>query len=282
MGDLIEAIFDPDMPFLRHALIAGLLASVSFGMVGSFVVARRITYIAGAIAHAVLAGIGAALYYRAVADLPWLHPMHGAVAAALTAALLIGLVSLFARQREDTVIGAIWAVGMAVGLIFLAKTPGYVDPMSYLFGNILLISQQDLWMVAGLDLLVVVLGVLFYNKLVGISFDEEFARVRGIRTDAYYLLLLILTALTVVLLLTVVGLVMVIALLTLPAGAAGQLTRRMWQMMALSIAFCMVFTTGGLGLSYMQDLPAGPIIIVVAGGFYLLVTLISAARARLS
>jgi len=269
MTEFFQALADPNVPFLRYALIAGVLASVAFGMVGSYVVARRISYIAGAIAHSVLGGIGAGLYLQQAKGLHWCHPMGGAVIAALAAALIIGLVSLYARQREDTVIGAIWATGMAVGLLLLAKTPGYVDPMSYLFGNILLISRTDLWLVLALDVLVVALGVFFYNKFLAVCFDQEFARMRGVPVELYYLLLLALTALTVVLLVSVVGIALIIALLTLPAAVAGHLSRRLWQMMVLGVVLCMAFIVTGLAGSYAYDLPSGPVIIMVAAGVYL-------------
>jgi zinc transport system permease protein len=165
-----------------------------------------------------------------------------------------------------------------VGLLFLAKTPGYVDAMSYLFGNILLISRSDLWIVAALDVVVVGLGVFFYNKFLAVCFDEEFARLRGIRVARYYLLLLCLTALTVVLLVQIVGIVMVIALLTLPAAVAGHYSRRLWQMMALACLFCVVFNVAGLACSYAYDLPSGPTIIVFAAVAYLLSALVSRLR----
>jgi zinc transport system permease protein len=145
--------------------------------------------------------------------------------------------------------------------------------MSYLFGNILLISKDDLWIVAGLDAVIVTLGVYFYNKLLGVCFDEEFAQLRGVRVELYFLLLLCLTALTVVLLLRVVGIVMVIALLTLPAAVAGHFSRRLWQMMLLSVVFCILFTAAGLASSYTYDLPSGPTIIVFAAAVYLAVVI---------
>jgi zinc transport system permease protein len=280
MTDFAEALFDPAVPFVRYALIAGLLASVAFGIIGTYVVTRRISYIAGAISHSILGGIGLALYLQKAVGLAWFHEMYGAVAAALLAALVIGLVSMYAREREDTVIGALWVTGMAVGVLFIAKTPGYVDAMSYLFGNILMITRRDLWMVAGLDVVVVTLGVVFYNKLLAVCFDEEFARLRGVRVGVYYLLLLCLAALTVVLLVPVVGIVLVIALLTLPAAVAGHVSRRLWQMMALSVACCLALTSVGLGVSYAYDLLSGPTIIVLAAGAYLVVVVAAALRRR--
>jgi len=257
--------------FLQFALAAGLLASVAAGVVGTYVVVRRITYIAGSIAHCVLGGLGAAKYFQVTQGWEWLDPMYGATFAALLAAVAIGLVTLKAKQREDTVIGALWAIGMAVGVLFIARTPGYQeDVMSYLFGDILMVERMDLWLIAGLNVVVVLLIALFYNKFLAVCFDEEFARLRGVRVELYYLLLLCLTALTVVLLVKVVGIVMVIALLTLPVAVAGYFSRTLWQMMFLAAALSIIFTTSGLALSYRANLPAGATIIVLAGGVYLL------------
>ncbi len=272
--EFFDALRDPNLAFLRYALLVGLLASVSLGIVGSYVVTRRISYIAAAISHCVLGGIGVAHYLQAARGIAWCDPMYGALAAALLSAMIIGLVSLYARQREDTVISAVWAIGMAVGLVFLAKTRGYVDPtMSYLFGNILLISKNDVWLVAIMDAVVVALGLGFYPKLLALCFDEEFAQLRGVRVKLYYMMLLCLTALTVVLLVRVVGIVLVIALLTLPAAVAGHFVRQLWQMMAVAVLCSMAFVTVGLAVSFPTDLPSGPVIILIAGGTYLAVAL---------
>ncbi len=280
MHEFLKALLHPDIPVLRHAVLVGLLSSVAFGIVGSFVVTRRVTFIAAAIAHSVLGGIGAVLYLRAHTGLTWLEPVHGALPAALFSALIIGLVSLRAKEREDTVIGAVWAVGMALGLLLLAKTPGYnKDTMSYLFGDILLITKRDVWMVAGLDILVTAVAVFFYNKLLAVCFDEEFARTRGLAVDYYYLLLLCLIAVTIVLLVYLVGIVLVIALLTLPAAVAGQFSRRMARIMIMAVILCMVFSTAGIALSYPYDLPSGPMIIVTGAAAYLAVLAVKRLRA---
>lgn len=256
--------------FLQVALLAGLLSSIACGLVGSFVVVRRISYIAGGIAHCVLGGMGAAYYLNVVHGLTFLDPLHGAVAAALLAAVIIGVVSLRGRQREDTVIGALWAIGMAVGVLFIARTPGYqVELMSFLFGNILMVRPADLWLLAGLDTLVVGLVLLLYSRLQAVCFDEEFARLRGLSVEFYYILLLCLTAVTVVLLVSVVGIVLVIALLTLPAAIASHFCRTLWQLMLASAILCAVFTSAGLALSYGPDLPTGAMTILLAGSTYL-------------
>jgi len=271
-----------EFPFLRHALAAGVLAGIACGVVGSYVVVRRITYIAGAIAHCVLAGLGIARYLQVVHGWPIL-PQYGAVAAAVVSAIIIGLVSLRAREREDTIIGAVWAIGMAVGILFIAVTPGYhEDLMSYLFGNILLISSSDLWTMALLDAVVLALGLGLYPQLAAACFDEEFARLRGLKVELFVLLLLVLIALTVVLLVSVVGIVLVIALLTLPAAIAGHFTTTLRGMMAVAAALAVAFTTSGLAVSYSPDLPAGATTIVIAGIAYLAVLagrrIVSAAR----
>ena len=256
--------------FLQQALLAGALASLACGVVGAYVVVKRISYIAGAIAHSVLGGMGAARYLEVVHGLSWLHPLLGAVAAALAAAGVIGLVSLRARQREDTIIGAVWAVGMALGVVCIALTPGYdVELMSYLFGNILMVTPGDLWLMAGLDVVVLAAALLLHRQLLAVCFDQEFARLRGLPAGAYYMLLLGLTALTVVLLATVVGIILVIALLTLPAATAANFARRLGPIMALGAAISLGLTWGGLALSYAPDLPAGAVIILLAGAVYL-------------
>ncbi len=266
LADLIK------YPHLQMTLIVGLLASVACGVVGSFVVVRRITYIAGGIAHCILGGMGAAWYLRGVHGWTWLSPLYGAIVAALLAAIVIGLVSLKARQREDTVISALWAIGMAVGVLFVYATPGQAtDLMSYLFGNILMVDQRDAWLLVALDALVIGLCALLYNEFLAICFDEEFARLRGLPCDTYYLLLLCLVALTVVLLISIVGMILVIALLTLPVAIAGYFCRTLWQLMAVSTLLCAAFTSGGLAISYAPNLPAGATTIVLAGGVYLLV-----------
>jgi len=270
MSEFLDAL--RTYSFLQYALVTGLLASVACGMVGTYVVTRRITIIAGSISHCILGGMGAARYLHVVYAWEWLHPLHGAVAAALLAAIVIGWVSLRARQREDTVIAATWAIGMAVGVLFIARTPGYgEDLMSYLFGNILLVSRADLWLIAGLDALVVALSLMFYNQFLAVCFDEEFARLRGVSVEFYYLLLLCLTALTVVVLVSVVGIVMALALLTLPVAVADHFSRRLWHMMLLATVCSMAFTTAGLAASYAPRLPAGATTIVIAGATYLAV-----------
>jgi zinc transport system permease protein len=280
MIEFLDALRDPNAAFLRYALAVGLLSSVSLGIVGSYVVTRRITYIAAAISHCVLGGIGVAYYLKEVVGWTWCNPMYGALAAALLSAVAIGLVSLYARQREDTVISAVWAIGTAIGLLFFCWAKHYSGAMDYLFGNILFVTWRDLWLVAVMDAVVIALGLGLYPKLLALCFDEEFAELRGVRTKLLYMMLLCLTAVTVVLLVRVVGIVLVIALLTLPAAIAGHFTRQLWQMMAAAVACCMTLVTTGIAVSYPLNLPSGPVIILIAGAAYLLATSVAALRRR--
>lgn len=250
--------------FLTHALLGGLLASVACGIVGAFVVVRRIGYMAGGIAHAVLGGMGIAYYLGQ-------PPMGGALISALIAAFIISAVSRHTAEHEDTIISALWAVGMATGVLFIAKTPGYnVDLMSYLFGNVLMISQQDLWFIAILDLSIIALTFLFYRQLVLVCFDDEFATIRGISVGAIHTLLLCMIALTVVILIQIVGLILVIAMLILPAASARLFSTSLAAMMLFAILLGGVLTTVGLGLSFTWDLPAGASTAVLSGATYLM------------
>jgi len=249
--------------FLQHALLAGLLASIGCGVMGTYVVVKRIAFIAGGIAHSVLGGMGAAIYYG-------FDPLTGALGAAIVAALLIGWVRLQWQAQEDTLIGALWAIGMAVGILFISKTPGYqTDLMSYLFGNILLVPEESLWFMASLDALLLLIVAAYHRQFLAIVFDEEFARLRGVPVAFFYLLLLVMIAVTVVLLIQVVGLILVLALLTLPAAVAGHYVHSLGRMMLLATLLGSIVSTAGLALSYQPDLPAGPTIILLAGAMYI-------------
>ncbi len=255
--------------FLQYALMTGIMASIACGIIGSYVTVRRMTYIAGAIAHCTLGGMGVAGYLNKEQGLTFLTPLIGAVAAALLAAFVISFMLNRSTMRQDTVLSAVWSIGMAIGIIFISKTGGYnEDLMSYLFGNILMVSSRDLLLLTLLDIVLVITVFLLYNRLAAISFDEEFARISGIHVDLYNTIFLCLVAVTVVLLVQVVGIILVVALLALPAAAAGQLTARLPSMMLLATLFCLTSTTGGLVISYLPDLPASATIIIIAGLLY--------------
>lgn len=260
--------------FLQSALIAGLLASIGCGVMGTYVVVKRIAFLAGGIAHSVLGGMGAALYLG-------YDSLTGALVAAVAAALLIGWVRLRWKAQEDTLIGALWAIGMAVGILFIAKTPGYqTDLMGYLFGNILLVPRESLWFMVALDVLLLSIVGAYHRQFLAVVFDEEFARLRGIPVTFFYLLLLVLVAVTVVLLIQVVGLILVLALLTLPAAVAGHYVHSLGAMMLLATLLGSTVSTLGLALAYRPDLPVGPTIILLAGALYVVSALFTHAHVR--
>lgn len=249
-------------PFLQHALLAGLLASIGCGIIGSFVVVRRISFLAGGIAHAILAGMGIVYFFGG-------QPLYGAVPAAIISALIIALINRRFKQYEDTLVAALWSLGIAIGIVFITQTPGYsVDLLGYLFGNILLVTQSDLILMAILDAVILVFVMLYYKQLLAICFDEEFARVRGVRVELLHTLLLCMVALTVVLLVKVVGLILVMALLTLPAATAMQFSRSLLRIMLLAVIFGALICSAGLWISYMPDLPAGATMVITAAVFY--------------
>ncbi len=266
--DIQTILFAPEWAFLRFALLVGILISPALGVIGTLVVTRRISSLAGASAHAALGGFGLALFLQRACGLAFITATAGAMFGALAAALTVGVVSICAKEREDTVIGAVWAIGMSVGLLFLDHTPGYVDWQSYLFGNILLLSKQDLILTILLDIAVLVPTVLFFPQLLAMLFDGTYAALRGVKNNLIYLVMLAMTALTIVLLINLVGIMLVIALLTLPAAAAGCCTSHLKSMMIVSGIFNALFVVAGLIASSIFSLPSGPTIVVIAGIVY--------------
>ena len=258
-------------PFFIMALLAGLGSSIAGGVVGSYVVAKRIVFISGSISHAVLGGMGIALFLRRTFDWMWLQPIYGALVFAILSALLIGIIHLHYKEREDTVIASLWTSGMAIGIIFLSLTPGYnVEVLNFLFGNILWTSLADLRALFLLDALIFTLILFFHRKFLAICFDERQAKLQGLHAKTLYFILLSLIAITVVLLIQVVGVILVIAILTLPAAMANIWTQKFSYMMVLGAIFGMVFNFLGIVLSFYLNWPPGSTISLVATGGYFL------------
>lgn len=246
------------MGFMQHAIIAGLLASLICGIIGSLVVVNRIVFLAGGVAHASYGGVGLALLF----GLPVL-PVTAAFSA--LAALVMALVTLNHRERSDTVIGVLWAAGMAFGIILLDFTPGYnVDLMSYLFGSILAVPESDIWIMTALSAIVLGVVLLFYRGFLVMSFDVEFARSRGLPVAFLHCVLMVMIALSVVMIIRVVGLILVIALMTIPPFIAEHRARSLGGMMAISSVLSALFCLAGLWLSYRFDITSGAAIIAVA------------------
>jgi zinc transport system permease protein len=261
--------------FMQNALLAGLLASIICGIVGTLVVVRRIVSLSGSVSHSAFGGIGLGYYLG-------INPIHGALVFSIGSALGIGAVSKYAKEREDTVIGMFWAAGMAIGILFIGLTPGYApDLFGYLFGSIISVPTSDLILIFLLDIFVIGIVALLFKEMMAVAFDEEYSAVAGLPVRALYYLTLILVAITIVALIRIVGIILAIALLTMPAAIAGKFTHNMKKMMALSVALSVLFITTGLWMSFVLDIESGATIILVAAVAYALVTIGSVLRKRL-
>ena len=253
---MLEAI---QFEFMQNAIMAGLLAGIVCGALGSLVVVNRIVFISGGIAHAAYGGIGMAFYF----GIPYLL---GTMGFTVMAAVIMAAVTLKNQQRSDTVIGVIWALGMALGIILTDLAPGYnVDLMSYLFGSILTVPRIDLYYMAALCGVILFLVVFFYHDFLALSYDAEFARLRGVPVRALYYLLMIMIAVSVVMVIRVVGMILVIALLTIPPYIAEKYTASLGRMMLVSGLLNAVFSLTGIWLSYYFNLTSGATIIMVSG-----------------
>lgn len=258
---MIEAL---QFEFMRNALVAGLFAGLICGVIGTFVVVNRLVFLAGGIAHAAYGGIGLALFL----GIPYII---GTLAFSLGAALIMTAVTLKAAHRSDTFIGVLWAVGMAVGVILTDLTPGYnVDLMSYLFGSILAVPSAEIWWMTALGAAVLILTLIYYRDLIAISYDPEFASLRGVPVGPLYFLFMALVAVSIVFIIRVVGLILVIALLSIPPYIAEKYARSLGAMMALAVFLSMIFNIAGLWAAYVFDLSSGPcIILAAAAGFFI-------------
>lgn len=259
-GNMWEAL---QLEFMRNAMAAGILVSIVCGVIGTLVVVNRIVFLAGGIAHAAYGGIGLAFF------MGWPY-VAGTVGFSLMAAGVMAAVTLKSKHRTDAMVGVIWAVGMATGIILLDLTPGYnVDLMSYLFGSILAVSASDLWQMGCMGLIIIAVIMYYYNDFLAMSFDDEYARLRNIPVTFLYYLLLGMVAIAVVMIIRVVGLILVMALLTIPPFIAEKFTGSLRTMMVVSSILSCLFTITGLWISYVVDLTAGATIILVAAGGFL-------------
>ncbi|MDR1485836.1 MAG: metal ABC transporter permease [Planctomycetaceae bacterium] len=270
---MLETLFSP---IILQAFLIGGLAAVSFGLIGVFIVVRRIGYLAGAIAHCAFGGIGVGIGLQYLVTLNCLvvfkpivpDPMFVAVIVSIISALLIGLIRIVSREREDTVIGAIWATGMAIGLFLIAMVPNNRNISDYFFGTIIFNTRGDVLSVVFMSVVVFGVVFLFFKRFEAVCFDEEFARLKGVNASFYFQLLLVLTAITVVILVRVVGIVLVIAMLTLPAATACRFVCSLGAACILAVILGIISNWIGLLASVCFNLPPGPTIVIVASLFY--------------
>lgn len=264
----LEAVFYN--PLLFSALMAGFAASIVSGIVGSYVVVKRIVFICGGISHSVLGGIGFCLWLERTQGVAWASPLLGALSAAVISALIIGWIHIYYRQREDSVIASLWSVGMATGVLFISQTPGFnVELTNFLIGNILWVTPMDLMILGSLDLIVVLIVLLLHKKFLAMCFDPDQAKLQGLPVNTLYLLLLVLTAITIVLLIQVVGIILVLTMLTIPAAIANLYTGRLSSMMVIAIVLSATLSFAGTALAFDLDWPGGATIALLAGFSYL-------------
>ncbi|MDR1924954.1 MAG: metal ABC transporter permease [Planctomycetaceae bacterium] len=263
-------------PIILQAFFIGGMASVSFGLIGSFIVVRRIGYLAGAIAHCAFGGIGIGIGLQYVVTLSGFSvfkflapdPMIAAMIVAIISALSIGMIRLVSKEREDTVIGMIWALGMALGLFLLETVPSNRNISDYLLGTIIFNTQQDAINVTILSGMILVIVLLLFKRFEAVCFDEEFMRLRGINATFYFQLLLVLTAITVVILVQIVGIVLVIAMLTIPAATACRFAQRLSGICFFAVVFGFASNWLGLLASVCLNFPPGPTIVLIASAIY--------------
>lgn len=250
-------------PFFINIFLASILCSIAAGVTGTFIQIKRLSYIASGIAHGAIGGVGLAYFFN-------FSPVLGALIFAIISALTFSLVRFKLNQNEDIIISIIWSLGMALGIILTYLTPGFnTDILSYLFGNILLVSNNDLILLLIIDLILIASFYIFYWHFVYLSFDEEYTYLRGINTYLFYTLILVLIAFTIIVLVQAVGLILVIALLSIPTSNARLLTKKLKNIILLAVIICFMVILTGFIVSLITNLPTGATIIFVSGIIYL-------------
>ncbi|MDY0254470.1 MAG: metal ABC transporter permease [Tenuifilaceae bacterium] len=243
--------------FVVNAFVAALLIAVAAGMVGSYIVAKRLVFLSGGITHASFGGIGIA-YFLGV------NPLVGAAAFAVLSAFGVEALSQRMAVREDSAIGILWSVGMAIGIFFIYLTPGYSpNLMTFLFGSILTVSATDIWLLLTLNIVMVAFFLLFYRSILYLAFDSDFAKTQRIPVKTFSYILKGFLALTIVLSIRMVGIILLISLLTIPPTTANLFTKKFNQIIFASMGIGFIGAIGGLLLSYNMNVPSGATIIMV-------------------
>jgi len=251
--NILTELFGYD--FFVNAFLASLLAAISCGIIGTYIVSRRIVFISGGITHASFGGIGMGYFLG-------INPLVGAAVFSVLSAMGIQLFSSRGKVREDSSIAIWWSLGMAIGIIFVYLTPGYApNLMSYLFGSILTVSTEEIWLMVALSGIIVLFFTLFYRTILYIAFDEDFAKTSDLPVPLFNYLLMVLISLTIVLNIRVVGIILILSLLTIPQATANVLTREFGRMMFYSVGFAFLASFIGLLISYFADIPSGATII---------------------
>ncbi len=252
MSNLLELF---EYGFFNRALLAALLTSISCGLIGTYIVSRRLVFISGGITHASFGGIGLAWFLG-------FNPIGGAAIFGVLSALGVEFFTKRSEIREDSAIGILWSFGMALGIIFIFLTPGYApNLMSYLFGSILTVTHLDIYLMLGLALIIGLVFLLLADVIIISAFDEEYARTRKLPVSLIKYSMMAFIALTIVLSIRVVGIILVLSMLTIPQSTANLFTRSFKQMAWLSILIAMLGAGSGLLISYYMNIPSGASII---------------------
>jgi len=255
MLDTITSFFQ--YQFVINAFLAALLIAISAGLVGSYIVSRRLVFLSGGITHASFGGIGIAYYLG-------ISPIAGAAVFAVLSAFGVEALSQRMAVREDSAIGILWSVGMAIGIFFIYLTPGYSpNLMTFLFGSILTVSSSDIWLLLALVVLMSIFFLVFYRAILYLAFDPDFAKTQRIPVKTFSYILKGFIALTIVLSIRMVGIILLISLLTIPPTTANLFTKRFNRIIFASIAIGFIGSVGGLILSYNMNVPSGATIIMV-------------------
>lgn len=270
--DFIAAIASYD--FMLNALLAAVLSGVACGIVGTYVVSRRMVFLSGGITHASFGGIGIAYYLG-------LNPIGGAMFFAILAALGIEWAGAKGRIREDSAIGIVWSVGMAIGLLFIFSTPGYApNLMSFLFGDILIVSSSNIVALVVLVVVLLVVMALIGRPIIYATFDREYARSQGVRADLLLGLMTVLTSITIVFSIRIVGIVLLISLLTIPPVIAGCFSKSYMKIASLASIFATIGNVVGLWVAYKMDFPVGATTIILLAIALFIVKLLTLSSNR--
>ncbi|MFN3527707.1 MAG: metal ABC transporter permease [Candidatus Altarchaeaceae archaeon] len=244
--------------FMRNAFIAAILIGILCGIIGTFIVLRKIVFIADGISHSAFGGVGIGYFLK-------ISPIISAIPFSILSAIIIFILSKKTKIEENSAIGIMMVFGITVGILFMYLTPGYTTDLTvYLFGSIVLIPTNDLILMLALDLIIIFFTFLFYREIVFVSFDEEFSKIVGIKTDQINLLLLSLIALSVVVMMKAVGIILLIALLIIPSIISKNFAKNVKSIIFLSIFLGIIFSIIGLFISYEFNLPSGAVIVLVA------------------
>lgn len=266
-------------PLLKNAIFAAWLGSLASGLIGPYIVVKRLNLMSGTLAHTLLGGVGLGLWLNRVMGLSFISPLCIALLTSVFSACLLSITHIYFRQKQDAIMSLLWSTGMAAGLILISKTPGSnLELSDYLFGNILWVSEESLFILVSLNCIIIFLTLLMYKQLFTVCFDEDHAKLHGLRFNLLYTLLLIVIALVVVILMETMGILLAMTLLTIPALIASSWCKHLKSLHIAAIILSLFLSTSGMLFSASLDWPVGATIALISGVVYTLSLLIPKHR----